>query len=188
MTSDKIAYTALGFLIGAIIIGLAVKFTTDRAWKAEIANSKPTLVIQHDTVQSPPIAIVRRLNPIVKHDTVRVVNSSDLDSTASYWARAILNFWLSLGYDAQSAYNMQDSLTIERGFEIKNENIGYMKVRYLPLSDFILTVDEIRPPIISSDTTKTYPPIVIPRTFFDELIQYGGYVLFVVFATITLLK
>lgn len=174
----KIGLVAIGLFIG----GLVMKVTTDRAWEAKLAGAKPTLIVRHDTVESPPIVIVRRLNPIVKHDTVRVISSSELDSTASYWAGAILNFWLGLGYDAQGSYNMQDSLTIQRGFEIENDKIGYLKVSYLPLPDFTLTVNELRPPHISNDTTLTTPPIVIPKTFFDYLEMFGGYALALIFA------
>src|SRR5512135_3683804 len=180
----KIGLVAIGLFIG----GLVMKIVTDKAWQAELNNAKPIEVIHHDTVQSPPIVIVRRLNPIVKHDTVKPIQSSDLDSTALYWAGAILNYWLGFGYDSKQVYEMQDSLTVNRGFEIQNEQIGYMKVSYLPLQGFTLKIDEIRPPIITSDTTRTSGPIVIPRTFFDELIQYGGYALAVLIAVFALVR
>jgi len=176
----KIGILAIGLFIG----GLVMKIVTDKAWERELANSKPTVIVHHDTVQSPPIVIVRRLNPIVTRDTVRLIQSGELDSIASYWAGAILNFWLGLGYGPEQAYYMQDSLTIERGYELESPEIGRLKVTYLPLKDFRLTVDEIRPPVIHNDTTITQSPIVIPKTFFDYLVICGGYVLALIFAVL----
>lgn len=187
-TSDKIAYVAIGLVVGGLITGLVVTSMLNSAWQMKLDNAKPIVTIVHDTITIPKIVIREHLQP-GKRDTLRVPVPMTLSDSASLrWGKDVLLFWAMMGYSPFEARYMQDSLTVDRSLSVISNRGDSITAHYLPLSDFLLTLDEIRTPIISNDTTIRYSPIAIPKTFFDEMVQYGGYVLSGIIAILYLVK
>lgn len=159
-----------------------MRSVTNKAWERDLANAKPVIVVHHDTVQSPPITIIKRLNPAIRQDTTRKpIQITHSDSLSLFWGFWWINFWASKGYIPEDAALLQDSLTVSRTLEIRDKDIGYLKVLYDPLLNFNFSLVEIRSPQVSNDTTSTTPPIVIPKTFLDYLTEYAGWAVALIF-------